>query len=190
MATNRLAQYTNQVKDGYGMEEFEPIPKGSEIVCFVETAAWETMMNTRVKPAQEDEFIKIRYRVVGGEYDNRVLFQKLYVLGKVENDADKNARSEEHAWLMLAALDQICLGGSMAKLPHDPEDEDLAKLCGKKVLVTVDINRYTNSFKEVVAQNTVRLIAPLPATSSRSPRGGADDAGEGAERPRRERRAR
>lgn len=195
MGNNRLAQYTGQVQNGYGMEEFTPIPKGTELLCFVESAAWETLMNTRVKPAQEDEFIKVRYRVTGGEWDNRVIFQKLYVLGKVENDADKNARSEEHAWLMLAALDQICLGGAMAKLPHDPEDEDLEKLAGKKVLVTTDINRYTNSYGETVAQNTVRLITPPTSassrTSSRTPRGteGGSDEDTGG-RERRPRRAR
>lgn len=186
MTTNRLAQYTNQVQDGYGMEEFQPIPKGTEVVCFVETIAWETMMNTRVTPPQQDEFVKVKYRVKGGEFDNRVLFQKLYLLGKVDQDAEKNQRSEEHAWLMLAALDHICSGGQLAKLPHDPEDVDLAKLCNKKILVTVDINRYKDRFNETVAQNTVRLIAPVAPAA----RPGAANAEASAERQPRQRRAR
>lgn len=195
MSNNRLAQYTGQVQNGYGMEEFEPIPKGTEVLCFIESVAWETMMNNRVKPAQNDEFIKVRYRITGGEWDNRVLFQKLHILGRVDQDDAKNARTEEHALLMLAALDQICLGGALAKLPHDPEDEDLAKMLGKRVVVTTDINRYDNQYGEKVAQNTVRMISPPASsstrTSTRTPRsrdGGSDeDTGGRERRPRRAR---
>lgn len=185
---SRLAQYQEQVQNGYGYEEFQPIPANTEVLCFVESAAWETLLNNRVKPAQNDEFIKVMYRVTGGEYDNRVIYQKLHILGKVDQDAAKNERTEENALLMLAALDQICLGGSMARLKHDPEDEDLIKLQGKKVLVTTGINRFTNQFGEPQATNSVRFLSPAKS-QERTPRndGGTDEA---PTRERRQRRAR
>lgn len=185
---SRLAQFQDQVQNGFGYEEFQPIPNGVEVLCFVESAAWEKLLNTRVKPAAHDEFIKVKYRVVGGEYDNRVIFQKLHILGKVENTPEKNVTTEENALLMLAALDQICLGGAMSRLPHDPEDEDLIKLQGKKVLVTPGINRFKNQFNEDQATNFVRSLQPVP-TQQRpaNTEAGADG---GATRERRQRRAR
>lgn len=186
---SRLAQYQQQVQDGFGYEDFEPIPNGTEVTCIVETAAWETLLNNRVKPAQNDEFIKVRYRVVGGDYDNRVIFQKLHILGKVDQDAEKNEKTEENALLMLAALDHICLGGAMAKLPHDPEDEDLAKLQAKKVLVTAGINRFKNQFGEMQATNFVRFLAPVPSQRQARDTGDGEEGGR-ERRPRRERRAR
>ena len=185
---SRLAQYQDQVKEGYGYEEFQPIPNGTEVLCFVESAAWEELMNTRVKPAQKDEFIKIMYRVTGGEFDNKVIYQKLHILGKVEQDAAKNEKTEENALLMLAALDQICLSGSMSRLAHDPEDEDLIKLQGKKVLVTVGINRFKNQFGEMQATNSVRFLQP-PKAQERPSRseGGTDEAPARERRPRRAR---
>lgn len=184
---SRLAQYQQQVQEGFGYEDFQPIPNGTELVCVIESAAWETLLNNRVKPARNDEFIKVRYRVVGGDYDNRVIFQKLHILGKVDQNAEKNEKTEENALLMLAALDHICLSGAMAKLEHDPEDEDLAKLMAKKVLVTTGINRFKNDFGESQATNFVRFIAPVP--SQRTARGSDSDEG-ATERPRRERRER
>ena len=183
---SRLAQYQAQVTEGYGYEEFQPIPNGTELVCFIESAAWETLLNRQCTPPVNDEFIKVRYRVAGGDYDNRVIFQKLHILGKAHQDEAKNATTEENALLMLAALDHICLAGALAKLPHDPEDEDLAKLEAKRVLVTVGVNRFTNQFGEPQATNFVRSIAPLPTRTART--ADADDAGE--PRQRRQRRAR
>lgn len=194
---SRLAQYAEQARDGYGYEDFEPIPKGTEVVCFIEEAKWEKFLNTRVTPAEFDEFIKIRLKVVpGADYENRVMFHKLYILGKVDQTPERNDTTEENALMMLAAYDQICLGGALAKLPNDPEDEDLAKLVNKRVLVTVGINTYKNQFKETVRQNTPRFIAPVVREGDRpagrsgdrpSRRGAADsgDTGGRAERPAR-----
>ena len=183
---SRLSQYSQQAQDGYGYEELKPIPKGTELPCFVEECKWEEYNGQKGK----DEFIKLRLRSLPNtEYPNRVLFQKLYILGKVDQDAEKNETTVDNAYLFLAALDNICLGGALARLPNDPEDEDLAKLQNKQILVMVGVNSYNNQYNERVTVNNVRQLLPMPSRGgTQTARSDAADGGESQPRQRRARR--
>lgn len=188
---SRLAQYQEQVKDGFGYEEFEAIPKGTEQVFVIEEAVWDTQLNNKAQPPQQDEYIKIRIKAFGGEYDGRVIFQNLNILGRADQDDAKAEKTIESALQFLAAYDYHALGGALAKLPHDPEDEDLRKLEGRKVNIIVGVRTYKNQFQETQRVNTVRQVIPMP-TTERPTRTRTADAGasESADTGRRERRPR
>lgn len=187
--SSRLAQYSQQAANGHGYEEKQPIPKGTEVVMFIEEAAWDRYINRNVTPPVDDEFIKLRLKTIDGdEYEGRTIFHKLQILGRADQNAEKNEKTVDNAYLFLAAYDNICLGGALARLKNDPEDTDLAKLVGKRVLVTVGINSYKNNFEETVRNNTVRMVAALPARDGgRSSRDADSDSGAEtrSERPRR-----
>lgn len=188
---SRLAQYQEQVKDGFGYEEFEAIPKGTELVFVIEEAVWADKLNQKAQPPQQDEYVKMRLKVFSGEYEGRVVFQDLFLLGRADQDDDKAAKTIDSAWQFLAAYDYHALGGALAKLPHDPEDEDLRKLEGRKVNIIVGVRTYQNKFQETQRVNTVRQVIPMP-TTERPTRTRTTDAGasENADTGRRERRPR
>lgn len=167
--SNFMSQFQNAATDGHGYEDAQPIPANTEVICMIEEIVWKSFKNDRVTPPADDEFINVRYRVMGGDYDNRVIFQRLYVLGMVDKNESVNSDMIQNSGLMLAAMDHLLNGGKICQLSHDPEDADLLALTNKKIKVTVGIKSRKNQYGETVRDNTIRrLEAATPATSSSS----------------------
>jgi hypothetical protein len=166
-----------QARDGA-----EPIPHNTPVVCVIEDIKWEGNSQQSVDQGLGEEIIKIMWRVVEGEYDRRVMFQKLYVL------ADEDERAEQ-ALEALGAIDAICFGGSLAALPNDPEDSDFAKGLGKRALITARVRKYKDNTGQMASTNFVGGVQPLGAASAGRSRGDTETASS-APAGGRERRAR
>ena len=100
---------------------FDPIPDGSNVLAFIEEARWD---ETR----DQDRYLKIKWRIEKPEdFENRVIFQKLWILDDDPNvkDADKMKKKRDKAKLMLAAIDANS-GGRLGRKPGIPTNDDMA----------------------------------------------------------------
>lgn len=128
-------------------EDLLPIPANTGLRAFIEEANWDEYQGLRL--------IKLKWRVQGGEYDNRVVYQKLHV-----NDASKAGRAKS----MLAAIDQNS-GGKLMAAGVEPTDEALMlALTNKAMGIKVDVWEI-----EGKTGNWVKAVAPLKAGSTPAP---------------------
>lgn len=97
--------------------EMKPIPDNTKVIAVVEEAKYDTakVFGTEI----EHEILSLRWKVIEGEYKNRVIFQKLHCLPG--SDQDKR----EKAIAMLLAID-FNAGGKIAALQRDPTEIDFA----------------------------------------------------------------
>lgn len=86
---------------------FEPIPNGTDLVCYIKDARWEERSG--------DKFINIAWSVMGEEYKNRIVFQKLKVLDEKPSKRDNSRR-------MLAVIDANS-GGKLARMDKSSFNE-------------------------------------------------------------------
>lgn len=131
--------------------DLEPIPKDTGLLAAIEEAKWDDY--------EEDSYISLKWRVLKGEYQNRVIFQKLYVQG--DSKAKDSMAKADKAKRMLAAIDANA-GGKLLKLTGVPEDTDLmAALVGKMMAIKVQVwaveDKQTGETKK---GNWISAVAP------------------------------
>ena len=132
-----------------GGGDLAPIPPNTGLRAFIEEAAWDEYQGFRL--------IKLKWRVQGGEYDNRVIFQKLNV-----EDPAKAARAKS----MLAAIDQNA-GGKLLAAGVEPTNEALMlALCNKAMGIKVDVWETEDKTK---TGNWIKAVAPLKAGAQAAP---------------------
>ena len=141
-------------------QELEPIPKNTGLLAAIEEAGW--------KDYENDSYINLKWRVLKGEYQNRVLFQKLYVQG--DSKAKDSMAKADKAKRMLAAIDANA-GGKLLKLNKIPEDTDLmAALVGKIMAIKVQVwSIKDQQTGETKTGNWISAVAPKSGQSAPEP---------------------
>jgi hypothetical protein len=97
----------------------EPIPDNTDVLAYIDETKWDDK--------DGEKYISNRWRVAKPEaYKNRVVFQKLWVLGNNPNqkDPDKRKKQGDNAKRMLAAIDANA-GGELMAIEGAPTDEQL-----------------------------------------------------------------
>ena len=103
---------------------YDPIPDGEYTLECLEAEEKET--------AAGGEMIKAKFKVVGGEYDNRFIWQNFNTVNKNET-AQKIGRQQLVAW---------------AAACGKPDADDTDKLIGKKFQAAVDTQKGTGGYKD------------------------------------------
>jgi len=115
-----------------GGGNIDPIPDNTTCLAMPDEAKWATK--------DDAEYISLRWRVAKpAAYENRVIFQKLFVSDDDPNvrDAAKMDRKRDKAKRMLAAIDANA-GGKLMKKRAKPTDVELAAaLIGRPMTVKV-----------------------------------------------------
>jgi hypothetical protein len=101
-----------------GGGDFEPIPNGTKCKAMIESAEWSEYEGER--------YINIRWSVVGGEYNERKIFQKIRA-------ADDEEKKRVKALTMLAAIDANA-GGKIAASGKEPDDFMLMSALTNKMM--------------------------------------------------------
>ena len=147
-----------------GGGDFEPIPSDTGAIAAIEEAKWDG--------AEGDDWISIRWRIAKPDaYANRVVFQKIKVLG-TSRDKDRKATGDK-AKRMLAAIDANA-GGCLRKIDTMPGDDDLMRcLSGKMMAIKIMIWRMTIDGQEK-SGNWISAVAPAkggakPAAVAKKP---------------------
>lgn len=96
----------------------EPIPANTALKSMIASVQWDEYNGSR--------FIKVEWKVVDGQYKNRVVFQKIHVM---DGDSAKRARAVK----MLAAIDANSGGGLFAS-KAEPTDASLAQNLANKIM--------------------------------------------------------
>ena len=139
--------------------ESKPIPSGSILLCVVTEAKWEEY--------EGEWHIKLRWDVVGNDYNKRVIFQKLHVEHTEPKKRDK-------AIMMLMAIDANA-GGHLGKLNDKPTDQDLQKVCNRKMCIMVDVWKIKASETgEEKSGNWVKMVASIDDGKERLKRMGGN----------------
>ena len=111
-------------------EEFQTIPEGTILTAMITAAEWKTA--TKFGTDEEETFINLQWQVVDGEFQNRVLFQKVRAI-------DVDAAKRMKALQMLAAIDANA-GGKIMAQGVQPDDMMLAvSLCNVPMLITASV---------------------------------------------------
>lgn len=133
---------------------FEPIPDGSNLRACIEEAKWDSY--------DGENFIKLTWTVLDGEYKSRKVFHKVKVR---ESDLSK----KDKAIRMLAAIDANA-GGNLMRLGKEPDDMELtANLTNKPMAIKVGVweisGKKGNWVMAVSALNTPQA-APAPIAAA------------------------
>ncbi len=140
-----------------GGGDVPPIPKNTGLLAAIEEAKWDDYEN--------DEYISLKWRVLKGEYQNRVLFQKLYVSG--DSKAKDSMAKADKAKRMLAAIDANA-GGKLLTMQGKPEDVDLmSSLVGKMMAIKVQVWSFKDETSgETKTGNWISAVAPKGGASA------------------------
>jgi len=145
-----------------GGGNIEPIPPETSVLAAIDEAKWD-------KDQQGNRFISLRWNVLAPEeYDNRKVFQKLWVLdADPRAKADKVAAKRDKAKRMLAAIDTNA-GGKLLAKPVMPTDEALTlHLTNKPMVVKVMLWEMRDSMTgEMMRGNWIGAVAPKTAPIS------------------------
>lgn len=135
----------------------EPIPNNTNVTAFLEEVKWDKFYQS------EDQYINLRWRVMAPQaYNNRVIFQRLDVLGKDGRAKDPQKKSD-NAKRMLAAIDANC-GGGLSRLAVMPQDHDLqANLLNKAMNIKVMLWEMKNEQGETNKGNWISMVSPRAA---------------------------
>lgn len=115
-----------------GGGNLEPIPSDTSVLAAIDEAKW-------AQDSSGNRYISLRWTVLAPEeYDNRKIFQKLWVLdADPRAKADKIAAKRDKAKRMLAAIDSNA-GGKLLAKPIMPTDEAMTlHLTNKPMVVKV-----------------------------------------------------
>jgi len=107
-----------------------PIPDNTDVMAFLDEVKWDAK--------NDQKYISARWRVVKPvAFKNRVVFQKLWVLGNnpAQNDPEKRKKQGDNAKRMLGAIDANA-GGELLGINGIPSDEDLQRSLMNKMMVT------------------------------------------------------
>lgn len=165
--TSATQNATGAFETGGG--EMEPIPANTQLNAMIEEASWDEYEGNR--------HIKLKWRILGGEHDKRVIFQKVHVLG---NPTAKDVKaSSDKAKRMLAAIDANA-GGQLMQLHGEPSDINLARcLANKMMTIIVQVWKFDVDGEEKTG-NWVSAVAPrskgeAPAPAQAQAGTGVDD---------------
>lgn len=145
--TSAAQNVTGAFETGGG--DMEPIPANTQLNAMIEEASWDEYEGNR--------HIKLKWRVLGGEYAKRVIFQKIHVFGNpTAKDVKANA---DRAKRMLAAIDANA-GGQLMQVQAEPSDMDLARcLANKMMTIMVQVWKIESNGEEKTG-NWVGAVAP------------------------------
>ncbi len=140
--------------------EIPPIPKGTEVLAFVEDG--------KIDEYQGEEKVKLTWVVLEpAEYKNRKVFQNIKVF-------DQDAGKAEKAKKMLATID-FNAGGKLVASGQVPNDMLLmSSLSNKPMMLKLevwDMNGNTGNWVSAVAPKG----APIAQAAPTAPTAGADD---------------
>jgi hypothetical protein len=153
-------QYANEVAKSVettiDLDVSEPLPAGSyiAIVTDVTSKSWEG----------EPEVITLQWRVVDGEYKNRIVFQRLRIYDTDQQKAIK-------AFRMLCAIDANC-GGRFKAERMDATPENLKMAFVRRMMrITLkiwELNDKRGNFVVGIAPSSTPAPAAAPAAAPAS----------------------
>lgn len=132
-------EYTSEVA-------IEPMPEGTQANAIIEEAKFDEY--------EGDRYINLKWRIIGGEFNNRVVFQKVKVF-------DMDAKKRDKARMMLAAIDTNA-GGKLMGLGREPSDMELS-MCLMNVPICVTFGKWDMNGKQ---GNWVKSVAPAGNVSA------------------------
>lgn len=124
-------------QESYESNFIEVLPKGTRITAIAEVTEWRGPSDIQIdefvkkfglsmEEAETIDVISVQWRAEGGQFDGRVVFQKLHVLSPDPKKRDSNLDA-------YAAVDTILNEGLLLELGEEPSDEELERAwCGKK----------------------------------------------------------
>jgi len=135
--------------------DMSPMPDNTDVMVYCDEAKWDEK--------EGNEYVSLRWRVAKPEaYKNRVVFQKLWVIGNnpQQSDADKRKKQGDNAKRMLAAIDANTGGGLLA-LEGRPKDEDLqSNLMNKMIIAKLKVWEMTGSDGKPMSGNWICAVSP------------------------------
>lgn len=150
LSTGEQAKSTTSFELAGG--EVELIPAGTIMQAVITEAKWDEH--------QGEETIKLRWDVIGKDYKGRVIFQKIRA-------ADSEPKKRDKAIQMLMAIDANS-GGHLSTLTDKPDDNDLSKLCNKKMGIMVDIWKLKDKDTgEEKSGNWVKMVSSVKEAGER-----------------------
>lgn len=142
----------------------EPISDNTDVMAYPDEAKWDDKDGA--------EYISIRWRVAKPDaYKNRVVFQKMWVLGNnpQQKDPEKRKKQGDNAKRMLAAIDANA-GGELMQVQGRPSDEDLQRcLMNKMMVVKLKLWEMEGSNGEKMSGNWVCAVSPKSKGVSEGP---------------------
>lgn len=154
LSDGSTAQSTTEYEAPQGNSE--PIPDNTDVMAYPDEARWDKNKNG-------DEFISLRWRVAKPEaFKNRVVFQKLWVLGNNpdKHDPDKRKTQGDNAKRMLGAIDANA-GGELMTINGRPSDEDLQRCLVNKMMVTkLKVWERKTDTGETMSGNWICAVSP------------------------------
>nr|DAH84861.1 MAG TPA: single-stranded DNA-binding protein [Caudoviricetes sp.] len=137
---------------------FEVIPDGSRVLAAVEECKddqWE-----------DERFFNLKWRILEGEYKNRIIFQKLKVFSSKEKQRD-------NAITMLAAIDANA-GGKLMASGKEPTDFAIASALANRPMILLlrvwesEDKQKTGNYVAGVFSRQQTKAAPDPKQSAQS----------------------
>ena len=133
---------TGSEKDAFS-DDFEAIPAGTELAAEI----------TDVKVSTGGKFYyQFTWKVVGGEFENRLLWQYL----SVKDEKPMKAKRDKNVLMYLYK--------TIAKLPIpnvEPNEGDLVPFIGKRAKLLIDEYDGKNKKGETVSKNKIAEVHPL-----------------------------
>ena len=107
--------------------ELPPIPDKTIVKAAATEIKWDVFHKDSPdgKTLNGERYINIRWDVIDGEYEKRVIFQKIKVTSLQE-------KTRDNAIDMLAAIDMNASGGKLMTLGREPSDMELMTLLANK----------------------------------------------------------
>lgn len=131
------------------------IPDNTDVMAYIDEIKWDEK--------DSNSYISARWRVAKPEtLKNRVVFQKLWVLGNDPGakDVEKRRKKGDNAKRMLAAIDTNA-GGELMAVNGVPSDEDLQRcLMQKMMVVKVKTWELTGDTGEKIEGNWIAAVSP------------------------------
>lgn len=137
---------------------FEVIPDGSRVLAAVEECKddqWEG-----------ERFFNLKWRILEGEYKNRIIFQKLKVFSPKEKQRD-------NAITMLAAIDANA-GGKLMASGKEPTDFAIASALANRPMILLlrvwesEDKQKTGNYVAGVFSRQQKKASPAPKQSAQS----------------------
>jgi hypothetical protein len=144
--------------------DLSPIPDNTDIMAFIDEAKWDEKDGA--------EYISLRWRVAKPEgFKNRVIFQKLWVMGNNPNakDSEKAKKKGDNDKRMLAAIDANA-GGELFSIEGKPSSEDIQRcLMNKMMVIKLKVWEMETNTGEKMSGNWICAVSPKSKGVSDAP---------------------